>query len=280
MTTATIAAATTASHPDYDAIKAKQNAVWTSGDYAVIGTTLQLVGETLAEALDLRAGRKVLDVAAGNGNFTLAAARRGGEVTSTDYVAALLERGSARIAADGLKARFELADAEELPYEDASFDAVGSTFGVMFAPHQEVAAAEMLRVCRGGGRIGLANWTPDGFVGAMLKAVGRYAPPPAGIRSPVTWGTRARLDELFGRAATSMSVVTRQHVFRYRSPDCWLKTFKNYYGPMHKAFASLDADGQAALGRDLLDVAAAFNTASDGTMVAPGDYLEVVLTRR
>ena len=170
--------------PDYAAIKVKQNAAWASGDYAIVGTTLQIVGEDLAEALDLRSGQKVLDVAAGNGNFTLAAARRWADVTSTDYVQSLLHRGEDRAVADGLKVAFQYADAEDLPYADASYDAVASTFGVMFTPNQAKAASEMLRVCRSGGKIGLANWTPDGFIGCLFKTIGRYVPPPAGVSSP------------------------------------------------------------------------------------------------
>ena len=266
--------------PDYTAIKAKQNAAWSSGDYAIVGTTLQIVGEQLAEALDVRSGQKVLDVAAGNGNFTLAAARRWAEVTSSDYVDALLARGRERAAADRLDVTYQVADAEDLPFADASFDVVASTFGVMFTPNQEKAAAEMLRVCRGGGRIGLANWTPDGFIGALFKTIGRYAPPPAGVRSPALWGTRARLEALFGGAAAEIAVTEKNFAFRYRSPQHWLDVFRTYYGPVHKTFGALDGEKQTALTRDLLDLIATFNVASDGTMVAPGKYLEVVITRR
>ncbi len=266
--------------PDFAAIKAKQNAAWASGDYAVVGTTLQIVGESLAESLDLRSDQKVLDVAAGNGNFTLAAARRWADVVSTDYVPTLLERASERAATERLGVDFQVADAEDLPFADASFDVVASTFGVMFTPNQEKAASEMLRVCRSGGKIGLANWTPDGFIGALFKVIGRNVPPPAGIQSPALWGTRSRLDELFGHASKDVAVAERSFAFRYRSPEHWLEIFRGYYGPMHKAFAALDGDAGATLTAELLDLIGRHNVADDGTMVVPSEYLEVVVTRR
>ena len=273
-------APTLAPAPDYSAIKTRQKAAWSSGDYAVVGTTLQIVGETLAEALDLRAGQRVLDVAAGNGNATLAAARRWCEVVSTDYVPALLERGRERAAAERLESiAFLEADAEALSFDDAAFDAVVSTFGCMFAPNPPRVAAELLRVCRPGGKIGLANWTPEGFIGQLFKTIGKHVPPPAGIASPALWGTHARLNELFAAQAQSIQAESRDFVFRYRSPDHWLAVFKGYYGPVLKAFAALDADGQAALERDLLDLLSRFNRATDGTLVAPAAYLEAVVTR-
>ena len=264
---------------DLAALKARQHGVWSSGDYALIGSTLQIVGETLLEAVDPRAGWRVLDVAAGNGNATLAAARRGCEVTSTDYVPELLEHGKARAAANRLDVAFRQADVEALPFADASFDAVLSTFGVMFTPNQEKAAAEMLRVCRPGGKIGLANWTPQGFIGQMFKAIGRHVPPPAGVKPPGLWGTRERLDELFGAQAT-IEAPPRNFVFRYRSPAHFIEVFRSYYGPVLKAFAMLDTAGQAALAADLTDVIVRNNRSGDATMVVPGEYLEVVLTRR
>jgi ubiquinone/menaquinone biosynthesis C-methylase UbiE len=266
--------------PDLVAVKTKQQAAWSSGNYAIVGTTLQIVGEQLCETLDLRSGQTVLDVAAGNGNATLAAARRWCEVTSTDYVPALLARGEARAAAEGLKVRFQEADAEALPFADKSFDAVTSVFGVMFTANQEKAAAEMLRVCRTGGRIGLANWTPEGFVGQLFKTIGKHMPPPAGVNSPALWGTRARITELFGAHAAGIAIEMRQFNFRYRSPQHWLDVFRSYYGPVLKTFAALPADGQAALADDLLALIGRFNRATDGTMVAPGEYLEIVVTRR
>ena len=266
--------------PDLGAVKARQQGAWSSGDYAVVGTTLQIVGEQLCEAMELRPGSKVLDVAAGNGNVTLAAARRWCEVTSTDYVAALLERGRERAMAERLDIEFREADAEALPFSDSSFDAVVSTFGVMFTPDQDKAAAEMLRVCKSGGKIGLANWTPDGFIGAVFKTLGRHVAPPAGVKSPALWGTRARLDEMFGAKAASITAEPRMFVFRYRSPQHWLDVFKTFYGPMLKAFAALDATAQDALRRDLLDLVRDFNRSGDDTMAVPSEYLEVVISKR
>jgi ubiquinone/menaquinone biosynthesis C-methylase UbiE len=276
-----VAAVQPADSPQVDlaAIKTRQQGVWSSGNYAIVGTTLQIVGEELCEALDVRSGQKVLDVAAGNGNFTLAAARRWCDVVSTDYVPSLLDRGRARATAEGAEIDFREADAEALPFADASFDAVVSTFGVMFTPDQDKAASELVRVCRRGGRIGLANWTPDGFIGQLFKTLGRHLPPPAGVKSPALWGTRARLEELFG-AAGEIAAEPRMFVFRYRSPEHWLDVFKTYYGPMFKAFAALDAGRQAALRDDLLSLVAAFNRSADGAMAVRSEYLEVVINRR
>jgi ubiquinone/menaquinone biosynthesis C-methylase UbiE len=265
---------------DLDALKARQQGAWSSGDYAVVGTTLQIVGEELCESLDLRAGQKVLDVAAGNGNATLAAARRWCDVVSTDYVPSLLERGRSRAAAEGLSIRFEEADAEALSFADASFDAVVSTFGVMFTPDQDKAAAELLRVCKAGGKIGLANWTPEGFIGQLFKTLGKYLPPPAGTKSPALWGTEARIKEMFGPSAASIKAERRNFNFRYRSAGHFLEIFRNYYGPMLKAFAALDAANQQGLRDDLLALIARTNRAGDGTMVIPSEYLEIMITKR
>ena len=277
---ATVAAAPTTAAPDLSAVKARQRAAWSSGDYAVVGTTLQIVGESLCEALDLRAGASVLDVAAGNGNASLAAARRWCEVVSTDYVPALLERGRERAVAERLDIQFREADAEALPFDDGAFDVVVSTFGAMFAPNPRRVADEMLRVCRPGGRIGMANWTPDGFIGQLFKTIGRHVPPPAGVESPALWGTRARIEALFGEHAADIVVETRSFAFRYRSPAHWLEVFRSWYGPVLKAFAALDESAQAALAKELLELMGRFNRAGDGTLVAPSDYLEVVVTRR
>jgi len=203
---------------DLTAVKSRQQATWSSGDYAVIGTTLAITGELLCEAVELRPGQRVLDVAAGNGNATLAAARRWADVTSTDYVAALLERGRAKAAAERLPVTFREADAEDLPFADRAFDVVLSVFGVMFTPNQEQAAHELLRVCRPGGKIGLANWTPDGFIGHVFRTIGTYVPPPAGVKPPARWGTKERLDELFGDGIAQLTIKRRMFVFRYRSP--------------------------------------------------------------
>ncbi len=264
---------------DLTALKSRQQGAWSSGDYAVIGTTLQIVGETLCEALDLRSGQKVLDVAAGNGNVSLAAARRWCNVTSTDYVPALLQRGRERAEADRLPITFREADVEALPFADASFDAVVSTFGVMFTPDQERAASEMLRVCRPGGKIGLANWTPDGFIGQLFKTIGRHMPPPPGAKSPALWGTRERLGQLFGGGAASIQTASRNFVFRYHSADHWLDVFRTYYGPVLKLFMALPPDKQDALEHDLRALIDAFNCSGDATMVVPSEYLEVVITR-
>lgn len=270
----------TAAQPDLAAVKQRQHGAWSSGDYAVVGTTLQIVGEQLCEAVDLRAGSKVLDVAAGNGNATLAAARRWCDVTSTDYVPALLTRGRERAAAEHLMVEFREADAEALPFADATYDVVLSTFGVMFTPDQDKAASELARVCRSGGKIGLANWTPQGFIGQLFKTIGQHLPPPAGVKSPALWGTAARLEEMFGSQASEIAAEPRMFVFRYRSPDHWLDIFKTFYGPTLKAFAALDESGQAALKRDLLALLGEFNHADDGTIVVHSEYLEAVITKR
>jgi ubiquinone/menaquinone biosynthesis C-methylase UbiE len=266
--------------PDLSAVKARQRGAWSSGDYAVVGTTLQIVGESLCEALDLHSGERVLDVAAGNGNASLAAARRWCEVVSTDYVPSLLERGRERAAAERLDIEFREADAEALPFDDGSFDVVVSTFGAMFAPDAPRVAAEMLRVCRPGGRIGLANWTPQGFIGQLFKTIGRHVPPPAGVASPALWGTRERIDELFRAQAVRIEATSRHYAFRYRSPAHWLQVFRDFYGPVLKAFAALDDAGQTALASDLFDLIGSYNRALDGSMVVPSEYLEIVITRR
>ena len=259
-------------------VKERQQAMWASGDFAVIGSTLQIVGELLCEGVDLRAGERVLDVAAGNGNATLAAARRFASVTSTDYVPALLERGRLRAEADGFDVAFEVADAEALPYPAAGFDVVLSTFGVMFTPDHEQAAAEMMRVCRPGGRIGLACWTPMGFLGKLFRAVAKYVPPIPGVRSPLLWGTDAHIQDLF-KGVKTIDHTTRNFAFRYRSPEHWVDVFRDYYGPVHKAFAALDTERQAALEADLLALLRQANLGGEAGLVVPGEYLETVITR-
>ena len=266
--------------PDLKAIKAKQQVSWSSGDYAIIGTTLQIVGEQLAEAMDLRAGQTVLDVAAGNGNVSLAAARRWCEVTSTDYVESLLARGRRRAEAEGLKIKFQIADAEDLPFPDASFDAVVSTFGGMFSPDQDRTAEELVRVCKPGGRVGLANWTPEGFIGQMFKTIGKYLPPPTGVKSPAIWGTRSWVETTFRAAASTIAAEPRLFVFRYRSAQHFLEIFRTYYGPMLKAFEAIEGGSRKALARDIIDLVGRFNTSGDQTMVVPSEYLEVVITKR
>jgi SAM-dependent methyltransferase len=263
---------------DLATIKGRQQVAWGSGDYAVVGTTLQIVGENLCEAIDLRSNQRVLDVAAGNGNATLAAARRFAEVVSTDYVGTLLERGRERAAAERLSVTFKEADAEALPFGDDSFDVVLSTFGVMFAPNHERAASELLRVCRRGGKIGLANWTPESFIGQLFKTIGKYVPPAPGVRSPALWGNMAHLAGLFGGKAR-IEATSQHFVFRYRSPAHWLDVFRTYYGPVHKTFAAIDPPRREALELDILALMARFNTAKDGTLVVPSEYLEVIVTK-
>jgi SAM-dependent methyltransferase len=266
--------------PDFSAIKTRQKATWASGDFAVIGTTVQIVGESLAEAVDVRAGERVIDVAAGNGNATLAAARRFADVTSTDYVAALLGKGKARAEAEGLNIAFEVADAEELPFANSSFDVVLSTFGVMFSPDHTRAASEMLRVVRDGGRIGLANWTPEGFIGQLFKLVGSYVPPPAGLKSPALWGTEPHIVALFGSQASDIRCARKHFNFRYRSSAHWIQVFREFYGPTLKAFAALDAVKQVALERDITNLLERFNRAGKDSLVVPGEYLETVIVKR
>ena len=274
------AVATPASTPNLAAIKQRQQATWASGDYAVVGATLQIVGETLAEAADVRAGERVLDVAAGNGNATLAAARRFAHVTSTDYVPALLSKGRERARAEGLAVKFQEADVEALPFDDGSFDVVLSTFGAMFAPDQERTAHEMMRVLRPGGRLAMANWTPNGFIGQLFKVIGAHVPPPAGIKPPALWGTDARLAELFGAKAAQLRCEKRYFNFRYLSAAHWVKVFREVYGPTHKAFAALDASGAAALERDITALLDAMNVAGPDSLVVPGEYLEIVVTKK
>ena len=264
---------------DLGELKRRQQATWASGDFAVIGATLQIVGETLAEAADIRAGERVLDVAAGNGNATLAAARRFAHVTSTDYVPALLERGAARARADGFEVEFQVADVEALPFEDQSFDVVLSTFGAMFTPRHDLSAKEMLRVTRRGGRIGLANWTPEGFIGQLFKVVGAYVPPPAGVTSPAMWGTEPHIVTLFGHAAADIGCVRKVFNFRYASSAHWIQVFREFYGPTLKAFAALDAVGQTELARDITALLERFNVGGPASLVVPGEYLEVIVTK-
>ena len=263
---------------DLAAIKARQRIAWGSGDYAIVGTTAQIVGETLCEAVDLRSGQHVLDVAAGNGNATLAAARRYAKVTSTDYVGALLERARERAQAERLPVTFQEADAEALPFADAHFDVVLSTFGVMFAPNQQQAASELIRVCRPGGKIGLANWTPESFIGQVFKTIGKYVPPAPGMKSPALWGSRAHLEMLFaGKGAVAATAKT--FAFRYRSTRHWVEIFRGYYGPVLKAFEAIDAEARPALEADLYALLDKFNVAEDGTLVVPSEYLEVIITK-
>ena len=264
---------------DFTAVKNRQQTAWASGDYAIIGTTLQIVGEQLAEACDIRWDERVLDVAAGNGNATLAAARRGGRVTSTDYVPELLDRGAERAHAERLEVQFQAADAEALPFADASYDVVVSTFGVMFAPDHASAARELARVCRKGGRIGLANWTPNGFIGQLFKVLGRHMPPPPGVQAPSLWGTEAHLRELFGDSIGALDIAPRVFNFRYRSPAHFIEMFRTWYGPVHKAFAALAPDKAKALEHDMTDLLKQMNSGGRNSLVVASEYAEIVITR-
>lgn len=265
--------------PDFTAIKQRQQATWASGDYAAIGTTLQIVGETLAEAADVRAGQAVLDIAAGNGNASLAAARRHAVVTSTDYVQSLLDKARARAEAEHLPMQFQLADAEALPFGNEAFDVVLSTFGVMFTPDHRRAASEMLRVLRPGGRIALANWTPGGFIGRLFKVIGAHVSPPAGVQPPSLWGTEPHIVELFGAQAAQIRCERRLFNFRYRSAAHWVQVFRDLYGPTHKAFAALDAAGALSLEQAITALLDELNVAGPDSLVVPGEYLEVVITK-
>ena len=271
---------TTNTSVDFNAIKQRQQATWASGDFAIVGTTLQIVGESLAEAVDVCADERVLDVAAGNGNATLAAARRFARVTSTDYVPHLLESGAERARAEGLNVEFQVADAEALPFADGSFDVALSTFGAMFTPDHGKAAHELLRVVRSGGRIGMANWTPEGFIGQLFRLIGRYVPPPAGVQSPAMWGTEPHIVELFGPWAADIHCERRNFNFRYRSAEHWIEIFRNFYGPTHKAFAALDQPNQARLTADLVGLLEGLNIGGSNSLVVPGEYLEVVIAKK
>jgi ubiquinone/menaquinone biosynthesis C-methylase UbiE len=264
---------------DFNAIKRGQQATWASGDFAIIGTTLQIVGESLAESADVRACERVLDVAAGNGNASLAAARRFARVISTDYVAHLLDKGAARARAEGVEIAFEIADAENLPFADGAFDVVLSTFGAMFTPEHRRAAREMLRVTRSGGRIGLANWTPEGFIGDLFRLVGTFVAPPAGLQSPLLWGSEPHIVELFGSYAADIRTVRRHFNFRYRSAAHWIEVFRDFYGPTHKAYAALDAARQLRLTQEITQLLGRLNVAGADSLVVPSEYLEIVITK-
>ena len=273
-------ARTDAPAPDLAAIKQRQQATWSSGDYQLIATQIQIVSELLIEALDVHSTERVLDVATGSGNAALAAARRGCSTVGVDYVPALLDRARLRATAEGLDIEFVDGDAEALPFEDGSFDVVSSVFGSMFAPDQVKTASELSRVCKSGGRIGIVAHAPGGFVGQLFKTVGAHVPPPAGLASPLLWGTEARLRELFADAIADIRFTTRHHVFRERSPEAYVDYWRRHYGPTLKAFEAVGPAGRDALEADLVALIGRFNTAHDGTMVVPNEYLEAVIVRR
>ena len=271
---------TTPPAPNLAAIKGRQQATWASGDYHMIATQIQIVAELLIEALDLRSTERVLDVATGSGNAALAAARRRNSVVGVDYVPALLERARRRAEAEGLEISFLDGDAEALPFEDGSFDVVSSVFGVMFAPDQERAASELVRVTRPGGRIGIVAHAPDGFIGQLFKTNAAHVPPPAGLRSPIQWGIEDRLRELFGDSIATIKVERRQYVFRDRSPAAFVDYWRRFYGPMMKAFEAVGDAGYGPLEADLIDLIARFNRSGDESVVIPSDYLEAVIVTR
>lgn len=266
---------------DLNEIKTLQQKVWAMGDFSVVANSVYIVAEILAETVDLRAGQKVLDVATGSGNTAIAAARRWCEVTGIDFVPALLERGRERAQAERLQIEFKQGDAEELPFPDSSFDAVLSTFGVMFAPNQEKAAGEMLRVCKPGGKIGMANWTPDGFLGEMFKLPGKYIPKPPGLDPPVLWGTKERIQELFGGGSADIQVNPRQVVFRYLSVDHYIDFMRTHFGPTKITFEKLDPDKQNEYAEEMRGVLRSFHRGEgEKPIQVPSDYLEVVVTKK
>lgn len=264
---------------DFAAVTARQQQMWSEGDFARIGVAAIIVGEQLCEAVDVHPGERVLDVASGSGNTALAAARRFGEVTASDFVPHLLETAARRAEVEKLPLTIEVADAQNLPFPDASFDVVLSTFGAMFAPDQERTAAELARVCRPGGRIGMANWVPDGWTGDLFRATAARVPPPPGLRPATDWGREERLRELFGGDISELTVARRHVVPRYHSPEQAIEYFRTWFGPTKVAFESLDEEGQAALAADMLGVFVKWNRARDGTLVIDAEYAEVVAVR-
>ncbi|MBL7499979.1 class I SAM-dependent methyltransferase [Frankia sp. CNm7] len=279
--TTTHATPATSTTPDLAAVKAKQQKTWSSGDYSVIATQIQLPSDLIAEACDLRAGWRVLDVACGSGNASLAAARSGTHVVGVDYVPELLEKGRARATAENLDVEFRLGDAEDLPVADDSFDAALSVVGSMFAPNHQRTAAELVRAVRPGGVIGLVSWTPAGFIGQMFRTITSHVPGPKGVQSPMLWGTEEHLAELFGAAAAEIRSVERTAVWRFHSPEDLVDTFRRWYGPALKAFEALDESGKIALAADLAALAGDWDRNKDGGSVAiPATYLETVITLR
>jgi SAM-dependent methyltransferase len=263
---------------DVAAIKDRQQRTWASGDYAAVAARIVLIAEQLADGADLRAGDTVLDVATGSGNAALAAARCGCRVTGVDYVPALLERGRLRAEAEGLEVRFQLGDAERLPFEDGDFDAVLSCLGVMFTPDHEQAASELVRVCRPGGTIAVANWTPTSFVGGMFRTVSAHVPPPAGLQPPGLWGTEERVRELLGSAVTELRFTPRRFTFRFRSPVDFVDFFRDHYGPVRRAFEA--AENPEQLHADLVALVCEHDRSTGSTVAIPSEYLEAVAVKR
>ena len=276
MTTTTTTTTTT----DFTAVKKAQRAGWETGDYTRVGNTLQLMAELLVEAADVRAGEAVLDVACGQGNAAIAAAARFAEATGVDYAVPLLDQGRERARVQHFDVEFVEGDAEALPFDDASYDAVLSTVGVMFAPDHRRAAAELVRVTRPGGRIALACWSPDGMVGEMFRTVSRWAPPPAGVQPATLWGTPEHLADIFGDAVEWTSLTPRDYVFRYRSAEHFSEWFRQYYGPITRLAGTLSGADAERFAAELADVPRGFDRSGGGSLVAPGRYLEAVGVRR
>jgi SAM-dependent methyltransferase len=268
------------SSSDLTSVKDRQRQAWAAGDFSRFATVIVIVSELLCETADLRAGQRVLDVACGSGNTAIAAARRNCDVTGLDYVHPLLERGRERAVVERLDVRFLCGDAERLPFRHGSFDAVMSTFGVMFAPDQSRAADELVRVCRPGGRIAMANFPPDSLAGGFFRAVSRRLAPPRGVKPPVVWGTEAGLRTLFGDRTDVERATRRTAMLRHHSPEAAVAFFGRYFGPITTAFAALEAPDRGRLEGDLVDLVASANRSGDATVVVPFEYLEVVLRRR
>ena len=269
-----------ATTPDFDAIKQRQQQAWASGDFAAVAARIVLVAEQLCDTADLHAGWRVLDVATGSGNAAIAAARLGCTAVGVDYVSALLDRGRERAAAEGLDVELLEGDAEALPFPDSSFDAVTSVFGAMFAPDHAQTAAELLRVCRPGGTVALASWTPEGFIGELFRTVGAHVPPPAGVPSPMLWGTESHLRGLFGEEICSLELEERTFTFRFASAEEFVAFFRQWYGPTLKAFAALEGPARDALERDLVALARRVDRLGDGATAIPATYTETVAVRR
>ena len=264
---------------DFDAVTARQQQAWATGNFHRIGVTTVVVGERLVRAVGVRAGQQVLDVAAGAGNTSLAAARRFGDVIASDYVPDLLTTAARRAEAEGLPMKTEVADAQNLPYGDASFDVVLTTFGAMFAPDQDKTASELLRVLKPGGKLGMANWTPAGFIGQLFALGTKHAPPPPGLNPPSRWGTKEGLQELLGSRGASVEVKEREMDFVYPSASYMLELYRTWFGPTATAFAALDEAGQQAYADDLMALYTEWNQAPDDTVLIPAAYLEVVATK-
>lgn len=266
---------------DLGAVRQAQQKTWSEGDFAMVAGIVEMVAEELVEAMDIVPDERVLDVACGSGNGALAAARRAwGSTVGVDFVPSLLERGRERAAAERLEVEFVEGDAAELPFGDGEFDVVISIFGAMFAPEHERTAAELLRTCKPGGRIGMANWVPDGGVGKMFMTIAKHAPPPPGVSSPLLWGTEDHLRELLGDGVSELQVERRRSRQTFRSPNHFLEFFRTYFGPTKVAYERVGPDGEEALTADMKAYLEEYNKAGDrDALVLEPEYLQVVATR-